>query len=52
VTWRVADVEGWHGRLETAGIAVSPLRTGRKPGTRIFTVRDRQTGVPTAFIGA
>lgn len=52
VTWRVPDVEGWHGRLAAAGIAVSPLRTGRKPGTRIFTVRDRRSGVPTAFIGA
>jgi len=51
MTWRVPEVAAWHARLETAGIAVSPLRTGRKPGTRIFTIRDHAAGVPTAFIG-
>lgn len=51
ITWGVPDVEGWRARLEAAGIPVSPLRTGRKPGTRIFTIRDHAAGVPTAFIG-
>lgn len=51
VTWRVPDVEGWRAGLEAAGIPVSPLRTGRKPGTRIFTIREHAAGVPTAFIG-
>lgn len=52
LTWGVADIAAQHGRLEAAGIPVSPLRTGRKPGTRIFTVREGAAGVPTAFIGA
>jgi catechol 2,3-dioxygenase-like lactoylglutathione lyase family enzyme len=52
VTWRAPDVAACHARLEAAGIPVSPLRTGRKPGTRIFTLRGEAAGVPTAFIGA
>mgnify|MGYP002785202245 FL=1 len=52
MTWGVADVAAQHARLEAAGFPVSPLRTGRKPGTRIFTVRGNTAGVPTAFIGA
>lgn len=52
LTWGVDDVAASHARLESAGLAVSPLRVGRKPGTRIFTLRDAAAGVPTAFIGA
>lgn len=52
VTWRVPEVEAWRARLEAAGIPVSPLRTGRKPGTRIFTIREHAAAVPTAFIGS
>jgi catechol 2,3-dioxygenase-like lactoylglutathione lyase family enzyme len=52
LTWRVPDVAAEHARLDAAGIAVSPLRTGRKPGTRIFTLREAAFGVPTAVIGA
>ncbi len=52
LTWRVPDVTATHARLGAAGVPVSTLRTGRKPGTRIFTVRDGAAGVPTAFIGA
>ena len=52
LTWGVPDVAATHARLEAAGLAVSPLRAGRKPGTRIFTLRDAAAGAPTAFIGA
>ena len=52
LTWGVADIAATHARLEAAGLAVSPLRVGRKPGTRIFTLRDAAAGAPTAFIGA
>ncbi len=52
VTWGAADVAATHARLEAAGLPVSPLRSGRKPGTRIFTLRQNAGGVPTAFIGA
>ncbi len=52
LTWGVPDAGAWHERLSAAGVDISPLRTGRKPGTRIFTVRDRATGLPTAILGA
>lgn len=52
MTWGVPDVAAHHARLEAAGVPVSPLRVGRKPGTRIFTIREQRAGVPTAFIGA
>ncbi|MFC7476373.1 VOC family protein [Dankookia sp. GCM10030260] len=52
LTWRVPDVGATHARLEAAGVPVSPLRVGRKPGTRLFTIRDHAAEVPTAFIGA
>jgi hypothetical protein len=51
LTWGVLDVAASHARLEAAGVPVSPLRVGRKPGTRLFTVRDHAAWVPTAFIG-
>lgn len=52
LTWRVPDVAATHARLAAAGVPVSPLRVGRKPGTRLFTIRDHAAEVPTAFIGA
>ena len=52
LTWRVPDVAASHVRLGAAGLPVSPLRTGRKPGTRLFTLRGDAAGLPTAFIGA
>ncbi|WP_200306096.1 VOC family protein [Paracraurococcus ruber] len=52
MTWRVPDVAAAHARLAAAGMPVSPLRVGRKPGTRLFTIRDGAAGIPTAMIGA
>ncbi len=48
--WRVADVEGARARMAETGIAVSEIRDGRKPGTRVFTVKDQSCGVPTLVI--
>jgi hypothetical protein len=31
-------------------IEVSEIRTGRKPGTRVFTVKDGTLGVPTLVL--
>ena len=50
VSWRVADVEAARTRLQQAGFEVSELREGRKPGTRVFTVRTGTFGVPTIVI--
>jgi catechol 2,3-dioxygenase-like lactoylglutathione lyase family enzyme len=49
-SWRVADLEATRARLQQAGLEVSELREGRKPGTRVFTVRTGTVGVPTIVI--
>lgn len=50
VSWRVADVEATRARLLGAGLEVSEVREGRKPGTKVFTVRTGTFGVPTIVI--
>jgi len=51
LSWRVENVEAAHARVAAAGFDVSEVRTGRKPGTRVFTVRDAPAKVPTLVIG-
>lgn len=51
LSWRVADVAAAQARLKAAGSDVSEVRTGRKPGTAVFTVKDAPGGVPTLVIG-
>ena len=48
--WRVADIDATHARLVAAGVDVSEVRTGRKPGTRVMTVRNGTCGVPTLLV--
>lgn len=48
--WRVADIDATHARLAAAGVDVSEVRTGRKPGTRVMTVRNGTCGVPTLLV--
>ena len=50
LTWAVDDIHAAHARLVAAGRTLSEVRTGRKPGTHVFTVRDGTQGVPTLFI--
>jgi len=50
ICWRVADIDATHARLATAGVDVSEIRTGRKPGTRVMTVRSGTSGVPTLLV--
>ena len=50
LTWAVDDLAAAHARLATSGLNVSEIRTGRKPGSTVFTVRDGTLGVPTLFI--
>jgi len=50
LAWRVTDPEAAHAQMAAAGFDVSELRTGRKPGTKVFTVRDAPGGVPTLII--
>jgi catechol 2,3-dioxygenase-like lactoylglutathione lyase family enzyme len=48
--WRVADIEATHARLTASGVDVSEVRNGRKPGTRVMTVRNGTCGVPTLLV--
>ena len=50
LSWRVADIDATRARLHGAGLDVSDVRDGRKPGTRVLTVRDHTCGVPTLVI--
>jgi catechol 2,3-dioxygenase-like lactoylglutathione lyase family enzyme len=50
LSWRTDDPERAHARLRAAGLDVSEIRHGRKPGTHVFTVRDGTCGVPTLML--
>ena len=50
LSWRVADIDATRARLVAAGISVSDVRTGRKPGTRVMSVRDGTCGVHTLLL--
>jgi catechol 2,3-dioxygenase-like lactoylglutathione lyase family enzyme len=49
--WRTHDAAAAHARLAAAGFSLSELRTGRRPGTTVFTVQDRTFGAPTLILG-
>ena len=52
--WGIAlkseDIESTHQRLIDAGVNTSDIRAGRKPGTRVCTVKSHTCGVPTLII--
>lgn len=52
LSWRVADIEAAHKRLSAAKLPVSPIREGRRPGTRVFTVKDGTMNTPTLILSA
>jgi catechol 2,3-dioxygenase-like lactoylglutathione lyase family enzyme len=50
MSWRVDNAEAARARLAAAGIDVSDVRTGRKPGTRVLTVRSDTCGIATLLV--
>lgn len=50
IAWRSVDIDVTHRRLVAADVDASEMRAGRKPGTRVFSVRDRALGLPTLVI--
>jgi catechol 2,3-dioxygenase-like lactoylglutathione lyase family enzyme len=50
LSWRVADIEATRARLVAAGISASEVRAGRKPGTRVVSVRSGTCGVHTLLL--
>ena len=50
MTWRVADMAATRERLVADGVDVSEIRDGRKPGTRVMTVRTGTCGIQTVLL--
>jgi catechol 2,3-dioxygenase-like lactoylglutathione lyase family enzyme len=50
LSWRVADIEAVRTRLLASGIDVSEVRAGRKPGTRVMSVRSGTCGIHTLLL--
>lgn len=50
VTWRVDDIDAARKRLMADGIEVSDVRVGRKPGTRVMSVRSGTCRVQTLLL--
>ncbi len=52
LSWRVPDIEAAHARLGKAGLAITAIRAGRRPGTKVFSVREGTLNVPTLILSA
>nr|WP_249128164.1 VOC family protein [Bradyrhizobium lablabi] len=50
MTWRVADIDATRDRLVGSGVDVSEVRNGRKPGTRVMTVKSGTCNIPTLLL--
>ena len=50
LSWRVGDIDAARARLVADGVDVSEVRTGRKPGTRVLSVRSGTCGVQTLLL--
>ena len=50
LSWRVGDIDAARTRLLEAGVEVSEVRIGRKPGTRVMSIRSGTCGVQTLFL--
>ncbi|HJQ83210.1 MAG TPA: VOC family protein [Candidatus Binatia bacterium] len=50
VSYRVRDLAARRERLLAAGVDVSPIRTGMRPGTSVASVRSGTAGVPTLLL--
>lgn len=51
LSWRVPDTAKAHARLAAAGLDVTDVRDGRRPGSHVFTVKNHTGSVPTLVIG-
>ena len=51
ISYRTDNIEATQDRLNKAGVKVSEVRRGMKPGTRVCTVKSHNLDVPTLLIG-
>lgn len=52
VTYLCRNINATVAALDRRGVALSAVRTGRKPGTRVATVRSHCLGLPTLLIAS
>jgi catechol 2,3-dioxygenase-like lactoylglutathione lyase family enzyme len=50
LSWRVADIDATRKRLVAAGVETSEVRNGRKPGTRVMSLRSGTCGIHTLLL--
>jgi catechol 2,3-dioxygenase-like lactoylglutathione lyase family enzyme len=50
LSWRVADIDATRKRLVAAGVEATDVRIGRKPGTRVMSLRGGTCGVQTLLL--
>jgi catechol 2,3-dioxygenase-like lactoylglutathione lyase family enzyme len=50
LSWRVADIDATRERLIAAGIEATEVRVGRKPGTRVMSLRSGTCGIHTLLL--
>jgi catechol 2,3-dioxygenase-like lactoylglutathione lyase family enzyme len=50
LSWRVTDADATRARLLAAGLDVSEVRAGRKPATRVISVRNGTCGIHTLLV--
>ncbi len=50
IGWRVDDLDATRARLVEAGLTVTEPRAGRRPGTRVVTVRSGTCHIPTLLV--
>jgi catechol 2,3-dioxygenase-like lactoylglutathione lyase family enzyme len=50
ITYLCENLDASLGKLDEAGVVHSPIRDGRKPGTRVATVKSHNLGLPTLLI--
>jgi len=50
LTWRVADIDATRERLVAAGLEATEVRIGRKPGTRVMSLRGGTCGIHTLLL--
>jgi catechol 2,3-dioxygenase-like lactoylglutathione lyase family enzyme len=50
IAYQCEDIEAASARLTALGVQLSPWREGRKPGTRVATLKSHNLGVPTLLI--
>ena len=50
IAYQCSDIEQCAAHLEKAGVSLSEIRPGRKPGTRVATVKSHCLGIPTLLV--